>query len=558
MKKLKTILLGGAFLLGSPFVLAAGDDLYPDVDYSTDYRDAIEWVSGQNIFKGNDDGTFNPLGKLNRAEMAALLNRLENSVESSPLHINPVKDNCEKEIYPDVEPGIWFEEDVYNAQCSGLMVGDDAGTFRPSDPLTVVEITTILHRAFSEYLAPYEPEIWYEPGLQWASSNKIIPPTVKNVSHDLTRAEIARMFYYLSMDPSDISNDNYLSDWEVMDGYPDVHTLTPTQNPFELGNGGMEHIDTLKAWSEAGQMPSEILDAYTLPFSSENDWILGRSLDSITDADGTPLDPNQFAPLFDKGILNYYRYSFAGGFDMPIVNASKWKHYKKEITAVQPNQEGWNEAYLRHSNDWLTIPYLGGYVGALNLKTGAFVLHELETDGYSSAVADENGVVYAENNSWGCLAEEVLLNADLTLNVENNPCHMVYQPAQGEAFELEETIDPWVDGGYNYWPDMSPSYLFVQDSVWECYYFCPPRMSIYERLDDGTVQFKERWSDDLANGYGDGIYEFSRYTDEGGLETYEADLDDSAIDSYEQIEAFWKDFWNEHPELTDPEVLKTQ
>ena len=40
---------------------------------SSQNKDAVSWAVASGIFKGNADGTFNPLGNVTRAEMSMVL-----------------------------------------------------------------------------------------------------------------------------------------------------------------------------------------------------------------------------------------------------------------------------------------------------------------------------------------------------------------------------------------------------------------------------------------------------------------------------------------------------
>ena len=555
MKRFLTLALGMAITFSIPNTHAAGGNDFTDVDHQTDYYQSINFTEEQSIFKGNEDGTFDPTGELNRAEMATLLIRLE-FLDDEIFHPLLPQLECEKKAYPDVVEDSWYEVAVYRAQCTGLMTGDSGGTFRPDDSLTAAEVLTVFYRAYNKYSDDVNGEKWYMPGLNWSEKMKIIPPTIKGLNHQVTRAEMARMFEKLWQHEKgyNIGDDQYLTAQEVLNGLPDVHMVTPIENPFVLELEAKGDLDALKKWSANGSVPDDILAEHPLPWTFEGAWKEGLHVVEITDAKDQLVIDNQSenaTPLFKKDLLNHYRYSFGGQND--FIYPSEWKKITKNISTI-PNEYAWTEGQISESENWVTLPYRDGYVGALNLDTGAFILHQIQTPHYSQVRADDEGVFYAENNAWGCLSDEILATGDIKLMVSNTPCRIVYESASGEVTALDENLSPFLDGMYNYTLRMTEEHLFVFDSVWECYQFCPPRVSIYKRLNDGTVEHQESWNylPNTENVYIEDpkFFTFGHYTEDDGWTTYSI-----AADPYLDFGVDWEGFWANHPELTTPYSL---
>lgn len=80
MKKTLTLILVGA-LLGSTVAFAASK-FFSDVPANTWYTEAVENLSSKGIIEGYKDGTFGPNNKVNRAELAVMLDRIIEYIET--------------------------------------------------------------------------------------------------------------------------------------------------------------------------------------------------------------------------------------------------------------------------------------------------------------------------------------------------------------------------------------------------------------------------------------------------------------------------------------------
>lgn len=546
-----------AITLATPcFASVDSNHSYSDVTSETDYKEEIDFASKMGIFKGNDDGTFTPTKPLNRAEMAMLLMRLE-FLEEETFHLLLSQLECVKKTYPDVKENSWYSMAVYRAQCTGLMIGDEAGTFRPEDSLTASEVLTIFYRAYNKYAENISGETWYLPGLNWAEKTKITPPTFKGLGYKVTRAEMARLFekLYQYHKGYEISENEYLTAQELIDGLPETQLITPVSNPYALEKGGQLALNTLKEWSDNGSVLATMIQAHPLPWSLKEEWGNGVHRVELHDANNTLIVTNQSESdllLFNKSLLQHYRQSIGGNEN--YLKPSEWKYFDQGIATI-PNAYAWSEVNISQSGQWVTLPYRSGYVGALNLETGAFALHHISNDQYSQVLADDQGVLYTENNAWGCMSNDALSKVSLQLTVKNQPCHIVYESAKGQKTTFEQTVEPFLDGLYSYQLRMNKGYAFVFDSIWECYYFCPPRIAIYNRLDDGSIQHRESWNygPNNDNTYVENpkYYTFGHYTEEEGWILYDV----PAIEPVEMEVVDWEAFWASHPELTDPNTL---
>lgn len=86
MKKTLLLIVIGA-ILGST-VGFAGSKLFPDVDENAWYADAVASLSEKGIIQGYPDGTFGPNKNVNRAELAVILDRLLEYIETGEVSSN--------------------------------------------------------------------------------------------------------------------------------------------------------------------------------------------------------------------------------------------------------------------------------------------------------------------------------------------------------------------------------------------------------------------------------------------------------------------------------------
>lgn len=113
---------------------AKNDLSYKDISKHFGYKSILR-LSNAGYMSGYPDGTFKPNGKITRAQLAAILNK-----------IYPAKGEVAKKNFTDVKPGFWAYDAIQNIQAQGLINGDSAGNYRPDSPLKRGEMAVILDR----------------------------------------------------------------------------------------------------------------------------------------------------------------------------------------------------------------------------------------------------------------------------------------------------------------------------------------------------------------------------------------------------------------------------
>lgn len=113
----------------------ADGTLLPDVDANAYYAKAILWAQTMGITKGTANGTFNPNGTVNRAQMVTFLWRLAG--EPAAKGTLP---------FTDMDADAYYAEAVRWALAVGVTKGTTAETFEPNAPCSRGQIATFLYR----------------------------------------------------------------------------------------------------------------------------------------------------------------------------------------------------------------------------------------------------------------------------------------------------------------------------------------------------------------------------------------------------------------------------
>ncbi|MFC1616399.1 S-layer homology domain-containing protein [Patescibacteria group bacterium] len=127
---------------------------FTDVDDSTPYRIAIDWLETNGVVEGYEDGTFKPLQEINRAEFLKMIYTTIGYSESS----------ADVELpFPDVPEDEWYTIFVKEAYKTDVINGYPDGNFRPENPINKVEALKIVMNAFFGVEELYGDGENYEP-----------------------------------------------------------------------------------------------------------------------------------------------------------------------------------------------------------------------------------------------------------------------------------------------------------------------------------------------------------------------------------------------------------
>ncbi len=136
-KKLTSFIL--AALMMATFAVTSFASVPQDAQNSK-YKEAIELLGALEIMVGDaESGAFRPEDTIRRSEfakVAVMAMGMEKIADSST---HPTK-------FPDVVDNHWANGYINVATNQGIIIGDDAGNFRPDDTITYAEAATVLVR----------------------------------------------------------------------------------------------------------------------------------------------------------------------------------------------------------------------------------------------------------------------------------------------------------------------------------------------------------------------------------------------------------------------------
>ena len=140
MKKLLAMVLALVMTLSLAVSANAFKD---DKSISDDYAEAVAVLNGMGVFKGYEDGSFQPKGDITRAEVSAIVYRV---------YTQDVKD-AKASMYAtynkfsDMAGAGWAQGYIGYCANAELVKGYPDGTFKPSGKVTGYEVLAMIFRA---------------------------------------------------------------------------------------------------------------------------------------------------------------------------------------------------------------------------------------------------------------------------------------------------------------------------------------------------------------------------------------------------------------------------
>lgn len=120
---------------------SSSGQLFPDIPKSHTYFDSITWLASTGITTGYSDGTFKPNEPVGRAAMAAFLYRFA----GSPSFKVPARSE-----FPDVPTSYRFYKEIAWLASTGITTGYSDGEFKSSESVGRAAMAMFLYRAAGE------------------------------------------------------------------------------------------------------------------------------------------------------------------------------------------------------------------------------------------------------------------------------------------------------------------------------------------------------------------------------------------------------------------------
>lgn len=157
------------------------------------YEEAIRYLEDLKIVEGVGDGTYRPEASIDRAAFSKIV--VGGKIGSNP---SAAAADC----FSDVLRDQWYASYVCFAKNNNIVSGHPDGTFRPGDPIKIVEAAKILVNTFGLEKEP-ETTIWYESYIQALQRNGYIPDTFTQLDQLVSRAQMAEMMWRIMEDIND-------------------------------------------------------------------------------------------------------------------------------------------------------------------------------------------------------------------------------------------------------------------------------------------------------------------------------------------------------------------
>lgn len=123
----------------------ASSTVFPDVDTSSYYTDAVKYLASQGIITGYEDGTFKPNNLITREEVVVLFNKLlqQGIIDNTKSSNVPT--------YNDVNTVSWWAQEAFeNVNQIGLFTGDNLGNFNPQNNITRAEVAQLIYKLLNK------------------------------------------------------------------------------------------------------------------------------------------------------------------------------------------------------------------------------------------------------------------------------------------------------------------------------------------------------------------------------------------------------------------------
>ncbi|MDE7245944.1 MAG: S-layer homology domain-containing protein [Oscillospiraceae bacterium] len=180
-----------AFSLAVPAFAAVEDTGFSDVDANAWYAGAVIYCREHNLMAGTGNDQFAPENNLTRAQLAAVLYRIEETPAVTGT-----------DAFTDTPDGAWYHDAVLWVSQQGLIGGYGGGLFGPNDSVTREQMATIFWRyagspaAGSENTFADEADIaaYAATAVDWSDSNSIVRPVSSGTfapKSNATRAQVA-------------------------------------------------------------------------------------------------------------------------------------------------------------------------------------------------------------------------------------------------------------------------------------------------------------------------------------------------------------------------------
>lgn len=198
MKNIASALVAPLLLLSvAPGALAADVTMVavsaPDV--------AVEFVLSEKIMQNLEDGQFHPEQAMSKSDFIVMVvDRFYgyDSLDTCYMNIAPKLPPNFTHLFTDVPTTSWYAKHVCLGMFTGLLSGNNDGSFKPLKGITNAEASVIISRTYGLTYPTLRPTNlkWYETPM-WVLRQEGALPSKIDPAAMMTRGQVAKMLYAL-------------------------------------------------------------------------------------------------------------------------------------------------------------------------------------------------------------------------------------------------------------------------------------------------------------------------------------------------------------------------
>lgn len=213
---------------------SAHAEVFSDVNSTSPYYDAINYVKTNGIVDGYSDGTFRPNEKITRdAFTKIIINSKYSKQEINDCLTHHYVSGADEgaisfgNVFPDVNGGS-YGQDQYNsyqynpyngskfapyicvAKINGIVNGYSSGNFGPQDKTTFDASAKIIANTFNgSALNSTDVNNKFQVYVDYLANRKAIPTSISTLKTEITRGDMVEMIYRLKANIQSKSSKNY-------------------------------------------------------------------------------------------------------------------------------------------------------------------------------------------------------------------------------------------------------------------------------------------------------------------------------------------------------------
>lgn len=208
------------------------------------YKDALEYVTENEIVSGFSDNTFRPTSEITRAEFTKILINTKYPEEE----IN----NCTDKSFPDINSENKFLNFICIAKKNEVVSGFTNGDFKPDDNITIAEASKIISNAYEFKTTPLDNEYKkFLPYINAIEQRQAYAPDMGNIYNNINREQLIEMIYLLDNNiPAELPT-TYIEKLNEADGWEALYLVN---NMYEKLRGEEKFTMHFEADSDFGMI----------------------------------------------------------------------------------------------------------------------------------------------------------------------------------------------------------------------------------------------------------------------------------------------------------------